>query len=233
MKILVFASCSKTKVIKYPNQPTCNEITSKESLRQYQKSIPEKRKAADLYRGSLNISINSAIKQLREIFEVSYYIVSAGFGIVNENDEIPPYECSFVNMNKKEIKERAEFLQIQDDYQKIIQRENPEFIYLALGKDYLFSLGDWDSNLPCKTIAFNESNSDKVITLPANHIAVKEASKMSGLPIHGIVGYKGDLLLLTTRYLKNKDDPVQALKDILNDPDGLVYTINTIRENMI
>ncbi|MFW9923353.1 MAG: DUF6884 domain-containing protein [Candidatus Thorarchaeota archaeon] len=231
MKILIFASCSKTKAIKYPHEPTCQELVSKDFRESLLNRFPEKRTAKDLYRGSLNISLNSAVRQLREYFEVSYYIVSAGFGILNENDLVPPYDCSFADMNKEQIVERAKKLQIPEDYKIIIEKEKPDFIYLALGQNYLHSIGEWDRDLPCKTIAFTASSNKNVITLPADHIIVSELASSSGLPIHGVVGYKGDLLLLTTRYLKNQKDPVKALKDILDDPEDLIYTINSIREH--
>ncbi|MBN1331007.1 MAG: hypothetical protein JXA54_16160 [Candidatus Heimdallarchaeota archaeon] len=231
MKILIFASCSKTKSIKYPHQPTCNEIKSKEIRESYLQQFPEKKQAADLYRGALNITTTGAVNQLREFFDVSYYIISAGFGILHEKDLVPPYECSFSEMSKQQIEERANLLKIPEDYQKIIENEKPELIFLCMGIDYLYSLGEWDKNLPCKTIAFDESISDKVISLPADHIAVKEVSNISGLPIHGIVGFKGDLLLLTTRYLKNHKDPVKALRELLDNPYDLIYTINTLREH--
>ncbi|MHA1212081.1 MAG: DUF6884 domain-containing protein [Candidatus Heimdallarchaeota archaeon] len=231
MKILVFASCSNTKAIKYPNQPTCSELQTKEMREKVINYFPEKREAKNLYRGALNISVTSAVKQLKEFFEVNYYIVSAGFGIIRSNDIIPPYDCTFSNMNKQQIIERGQLLEIPEDFIKIIKLEQPDMIYLALGKNYMTALGEWDNNLPCKTIAFTDSESEKVITLPADHIIVHQVSRVSGLPIHGVVGFKGDLLLLTVRYLKNQKEPVKALEEILNAPDDLIYTINTLREH--
>ena len=229
MKILVFASCSKRKAISYPNQPTCQQINSKEMREAYLPNFSEKRKAKDLYRGSLNISTNAAVRHLREMFDVGYYIVSAGFGIVNEEDIMPPYECSFSEMRKDNIIERANALNIPNDYQEIIKKENPDFMYLALGKNYLMALGNWDENLPCKTIAFEESTSDKVITLPADHIAVQEVSRIGGMPIHGVIGFKGDLLLLATRFLKNQRNPEKALVEILDTPNDLKQMIAMLR----
>ncbi len=229
MKILIFASCSKRKAVSYPNQPTCQQISSKEMREAYLPNFTEKRKAKDMYRGSLNISINAAVRHLKEMFDVGYYIVSAGFGIVNENDMMPPYECSFSEMRKEGLINRANMLNIPNDYQEIIEKENPDFIYLALGKNYLTALGNWDENLPCKTIAFEESTSDKVITLPADHIAVKEVSSIGGMPIHGVIGFKGDLLMLTTRFLENQKDPEKALIEILDNPNDLKQMIGMLR----
>ena len=125
MKILVFSSCSKSKAIKYPHQPTCDEITSKEMKERFLQMSPDKRTAKELYRGALNLSITNAVKQLREFFEVSHYIVSAGFGILEENELVPPYDCSFSEMNKTQIKERAHLLKIPNDYDEIIKRKIP------------------------------------------------------------------------------------------------------------
>lgn len=232
MKIVIFASCSKRKSISHPSQPTCNELISKQSRDKYNVSITEKRSVKDMYRGALNISIVQAISILRHYFDVKYYVISAGYGIVNENEILPPYDCSFSTMSFEEIQTRAEMLEIPQDYRQIIENEKPDLVYLALGKNYITALGDWDSILNCKTIAFHPSTNENVITLPADHVAVQEASSIGGLPIHGVVGYKGDLLLLTTRYLKNNSNPVEALQDLLNNPDDLVYIVNTIRQNM-
>ncbi|MBK5114049.1 MAG: hypothetical protein KGD59_13705 [Candidatus Heimdallarchaeota archaeon] len=230
MKILVFASCSKRKSISYPTEPICKEIIMKGMKDSFVERFPEKRTARDLYRGSLNISINSAVNQLRDFFDVSYYIVSAGFGIVEENEFVPPYNCAFSLMTKEEIIERARVLMIPDDFQEIVDKEKPDLMYLALGKTYLLALGEWDRDLPCKTIAFTESVSKEVITLPADHIAVQEAIHLGLGPIHGVVGYKGDLLLLTTRFVKNQRNPEKALLELLETPDDLVQMIDMLRK---
>lgn len=230
MKILVFASCSKRKSISYPDEPTCKDIVMKGMKDSFVERFPEKRTARDLYRGTLNISINSAVKQLKEFFDVSYYILSAGFGIVEENELVPPYNCAFSQMNNEAILERARVLRIPDDFKEIVENEKPDLIYLALGKTYLTALGEWDKDLPCKTIAFTKSSSKKVITLPADHIAVQEATHLGLGPIHGVVGYKGDLLLLTTRFVKNQKNPEKALLELLETPDDLVQMIDMIRK---
>ncbi len=230
MKILVFASCSKRKSISYPNEPRCKDIVMKEMKDSFVERFPEKRTARDLYRGSLNISINSAVKQLREFFDVSYYIISAGFGIVEENELVPPYNCAFSQMNKEDLIERARLLRIPDDFQEIVAKEKPDLMYLALGKSYLTALGEWDKDLPCATIAFTESASKKVITLPADNIAVQEVAHLGIGPIHGVVGYKGDLLLLTTRFVKNNQkNPEKALLELLETPDDLVQMLAMLR----
>jgi len=192
--------------------------------------FPEKRTARNLYRGSLNISVNSAVTQLRDFFDVGYYIVSAGFGIVEENEFVPPYNCSFLQMNNEDLIERAKALRIPEDFQEIVEKEKPDLIYLALSKTYLTALGDWDTDLPCATIAFAESTSKKVITLPADNIAVQEASHLGLGPIHGVVGYKGDLLLLTTRFVKNQKNPEKALLEILETPEDLIQMLDMLRK---
>ena len=230
MKILVFASCSKRKSISYPTEPRCKDIVMKEMKDSFVYRFPEKRTARNLYRGSLNISVNSAVTQLRDFFDVGYYIVSAGFGIVEENEFVPPYNCSFLQMNNEDLIERAKALRIPEDFQEIVEKEKPDLIYLALSKTYLTALGDWDTDLPCATIAFAESTSKKVITLPADNIAVQEASHLGLGPIHGVVGYKGDLLLLTTRFVKNQKNPEKALLEILETPEDLIQMLDMLRK---
>lgn len=132
-------------------------------------------------------------------------------------------------MTKEEIINRAKLLEIPDDYRRIITTEKPDLIYLGLGKNYLQALGKWDFNLPCKTIAFEPSQNKNVISLPADNIAVKETAAVSALPIHGVIGFKGDLLLLSSNYLKNQKNPEEALKELLEKPEDFLYLINTLR----
>ena len=126
--------------------------------------------------------------------------------------------------------ERARVLRIPDDFQDIVEKEKPDLMYLALGKTYLMALDDWDKDLPCKTIAFTESSSKEVITLPADHIAVQEAAHLGLGPMHGVVGYKGDLLLLTTRFVKNQKNPEKALLELLETPNDIVQMIDMLRK---
>ncbi|MBD3189701.1 MAG: hypothetical protein GF308_03615 [Candidatus Heimdallarchaeota archaeon] len=227
MEILVITSCSKKKAESHINQPSCDEINSKYDRKKYLGTFVEKRATRDMYQGAMNISINSAIKKLREFFEVEYYILSAGFGLLQEDWKIPPYNCTFSNMTKKEILERAKLLEIPKDYKKILVKTNPSLIYLALGKDYLLSLGNWDENLPCTTIAFSPSDSEKVISFPADYITVKKVSSRSGVPIHGVVGFKGDLLLILANYLLSQKNPEESLQKLLSETDILKYLLTS------
>jgi hypothetical protein len=232
MKIVIFASCNQKKSTSHPNQPTCKDLYNKEQKHRYLHVVTEHRVAKNMFRGALNISLNQAIRLLREFFDVKYYIISAGYGILEENEEIAPYDCSFQMMSDEEIKTRAEMLQIPDDYQKIIDSEQPDFLYLPLNRYYLLTIENWDKKLECKTIAYNQSSNPNVITLPEEHILYMEGESMGGLPIYGGSSFKDDLLLLTTRYLRNSADPVAALKDLLDNPDDLIYTMSTIRKNL-
>lgn len=227
MEILVITSCSKKKAESHINQPSCDEINSKYDRKKYLETFIEKRAAREMYRGAMNLSINSAVKKLRGFFEVEYYIVSAGFGLLHEDWEIPPYNCTFSNMTKKAILERAKLLEIPKDYKKILAKTNPSLMYLALGKDYLLSLGTWDENLPCTTIAFSSSNSEEVISFPADYLTVKKVSSQSGVPIHGVVGFKGDLLLILANYLTSQKNPKESLQHLLSETDILKYLLTS------
>jgi hypothetical protein len=48
----------------------------------------------------------------REENKVDFYIISARYGLINENTLIIPYEFTFKGLRKKEIRERAEKLKI-------------------------------------------------------------------------------------------------------------------------
>jgi hypothetical protein len=233
MRVLVIGSCGKRKRFSSPDTPTCSDLADKFQLEKWVKKHPEMScKAREMYTGNQARELVQAVDLLRTIsgMQVSLYIVSAGFGVLRENDTIPPYECSFNGMRKGEILERSSLLSIRQDFDRICEK-NYDLSYVALGSNYLLSLGkDWQQPLNGSIIAFGKKTSgDNLLSLSCDAEIVKALSS-AGQKIHGIAGFKGDLLRILTTYALNQHDSYSEVASwtILENVQKLVKSIARI-----
>jgi len=84
--------------------------------------LPNKVKALDLYTGPGWAQVLRTIKNLREKFDLSVYIFSAGLGIVHEDDLTNPYSATFSSGNE----DRIEAVDQKDWVLGVTQRRLPE-----------------------------------------------------------------------------------------------------------
>lgn len=220
-KILIINSCSKSKAISHSDQPTCADLNTKEQ-RDAQKVKFESllTPAGKLYTGKQASAIQSAVKMLKESHEVDYYIISAGFGFVNEQEQLPPYECSFSGLGKRKIKEMADNLSIIKDMQVSIASKY-DFIYLALGIDYLTAIGNLDF-LASKTellVHYNKNiTNNKPYFLVNDYFIVTSLSKVPEKifrkPIGALIASKGTLLENYAIFLQENN---LTIKDVTFD----------------
>jgi len=215
LRILVVGSCGKKKLNQSTISPTCDDLASIDNIRTWRKQsdLPTAI-VRDIYTGNQNRELVKGVDLLRQIenTEVEFSIISAGFGIVEEKDRLPPYDCSFSEMNKSQIQERAEWLKIPSDFDKLLT-SGFDLVYLALGKKYFLTLGnDWTSkrrSIPI--IGFNQALSeDSMLCIPSAHEIVSSFSD-NGYKIHGVTGFKGDLLRILANYALRLKNPYREL----------------------
>jgi hypothetical protein len=169
VRVLIVGSCGKRKLHNSPKQPKCQDIDSNSGIDKWvqrfsKRSVP----ARDMYTGPQSIELMKAVDLLRTIptIEVQFVIISAGFGIKQEDDLIPPYDCSFTSMKIAEVRKRSNELKLTTSFTNLTNN-GFNLIYLALGKRYLASLGtDALSMLQTPTVAFHGPESDYLIRLP-------------------------------------------------------------------
>lgn len=138
MRILIVDQCSSAKRGKKRHEPLDTE-TIDTTLRTdlvESEGIPSYR-ATDLYEGRQQQRVTEAKEMLEDAGDdVDRVFISAGFGVVDETDQLPLYDVTFANMSSKEIDERAEQLRIHEDlYEQIVGNEY-DIIFFALGSDY-------------------------------------------------------------------------------------------------
>ena len=176
-KILIITSCTSKKAFNPPNLLTIDDFKDEELLKERIEELAEyKAKAIDMYKGLQHTNIVEGVEQLRAINNVTVdvAIISAGYGLLLENDIIVPYEVTFNNMNSKQLNEWASYLNIAQDVNQLIK--DYDIILVALGNKYL-----------------------KVLDLPLNQNIFlfetkQEDAKLYSYPLVGLKGYQFKLL---------------------------------------
>lgn len=171
-----------------------------------------------MYVGNQPRELTRAVDMLRSIkgVQVDYYIVSAGFGLLNEDNIVPPYECSFTGMRKTELITRASSLEIEHDFCEVC-RSQYALSYLALGSEYMTALGNsWKGVLTGTLLTFHAVITNaNIVLLPCSAATVKTLSSV-GYLIHGITGYKGDLLRILAEYALEQSNPSSEIASWAN-----------------
>ena len=176
-KILIITSCTSKKAFNPSNSLAIDDFKDTEILKQRTEELAEyKTKAIDMYKGLQHTNIVEGVEQLRVINNVivDVAIISAGYGLLLENDIIVPYEVTFNNMNSKQLNEWASYLNIAQDVNQLIK--DYDIILVALGNKYL-----------------------KVLELPLNQNIFlfetkQEDAKLYSYPLVGLKGYQFKLL---------------------------------------
>ncbi|WP_089650003.1 DUF6884 domain-containing protein [Halobacterium hubeiense] len=163
--------------------------------------------ARDLYTGRQQSNVKSAVRWLmRQGHDVDRYFVSAGFGLVAEDEYLPPYEVTFSSMNVSDIRERSAKLDIQKDLRNLLQEADYDVVFFTLGKDYYTSIDVDEMVQEVRSdrigVVFNrelvEDQFDNIESIPARTEDAKE---------HGtiVVGLKGHYMKNFARYIDTVD----------------------------
>ena len=140
MRILILTSCTGKKKSKPKNQLTIEDFRAgNEHLKNRTKELQENQVSAkELYTGGQHLCLMRALDKLRSTFhqhEFELKIVSAGYGLLNENEKVVPYEVTFSTMGAQESREWGEFLKLHDDGRKLLGQY--DLTFFLLGKEYL------------------------------------------------------------------------------------------------
>ena len=116
MKVLVISSCTSKKL--NHNAP-----------------------AAKMYTGQQHTLLMEGVNQVRACHgqsSLDVAIISAEYGLLNENDVIAPYNVTFQAMKKAEILEKSRRLQLRERVAALIARY--DVVFFLLGKEYVQAL---------------------------------------------------------------------------------------------
>jgi hypothetical protein len=149
-KILVVTSCTKDK--KYPSGFIPDRQLEAEDLWDYSYDERWTRdfgeleqyrvSAAMLYRGRQHLLLMEGVNMLRRTFGdhcVDLKIISAGFGLVDEHQPLPPYNITFAGLSATKIRSIAQQLGIPQALNLLLQQRY-DCAFFLLGMEYLASI---------------------------------------------------------------------------------------------
>jgi queuine/archaeosine tRNA-ribosyltransferase len=219
LKTLVITSCTGEKIYKPDNQLIQSDFTNKDSLQEKEKSLQEYGiTAGKMYTGMQHLRLMEGIELLRSQYGdniVDLSIVSAGYGLIDEDREIVPYEVTFNTMNAKGVQGWSDFLNIRSDLTDKIK--GYDLVFFLLGDKYLKSTQlPLLETTPGQKLVFLASKSSKSVIPnyePYHFVEVgqEDAKEFS----YGLIALKGYLFkLLSQEIVADKS----TLYEIYNNP---------------
>jgi hypothetical protein len=165
-KILVITSCTKDKHI--PSelasfvQLGADELWDRRSdnrvARNYGHWESYRVPSAQLYRGRQHVEVMKGVELLRQAFGksiVDVKIISAGFGLIDEGELIPPYNVTFAGLSAAKVFPIAQRLGIPQSIQTLLAQDY-DCAFFLLGEEYISSIGlsfASDPAFPCVFLA--------------------------------------------------------------------------------
>ena len=226
-KLLVVTSCTGKKASKPNNQLIQDDFKSKELLKSRSEELLKYQcKAEEMYTGEQHVRLMKGIHKLREKnIAVDLWIVSAGYGLIANDREIVPYECTFDTMKMKEIDEWAKLVNIPKDFRTILPKYDLGIV--LLGEKYLRSVQiEKNEKFPIPLIFF--CSQEKQLNMSSGTIyptSIQEAKDFHC----GLVGLKGEIFKVLAEHIFEKTNVLKTLK---SQPGKVVTILNTLREDI-
>lgn len=196
MKLLIITSCTSKKSL--PAILDMDDII-------YGKDHHIKKKAEDLYTGSQHVNLMAGINSFREFYQnrhsIDLRIISAGFGIIKGDDEIPSYEVTFNGMSKNDLLKWSEYLNIPRDFSSIILAKDYDYAFILLGKQYLLAC-DIKEELGFYSNVYAFVSPDSKSLVQKNFVYGVYSNKEAKFFSHPLVSLKGYLM---KRFLRGYD----------------------------
>jgi len=169
MDFLVLSPCSKNK--RYDPVLDCEDVNEHPRGELGKEHGEYTTTAADMYTGREHQHVNAAVTKLREVADIDWYIISAGFGLLRDETEIPSYECGFSDIesvrtrakragydtdnltNNETIETVGREKNIPQAFSDVLNREY-DLLFVVLSEPYLLSVADILTEIPEQTTAF-------------------------------------------------------------------------------
>lgn len=224
MKILVVSSCSGEKKYSIDNPAIARELDSFELRMQKEEEFENFRiKAKEMFISSQNKYIEEGIKILKENnVNVDYSFISSGYGYLNAEDYVIPYDVNFSAMSAYDIEKRGDFLRINQE--TAFSAKNYDLVFFLLGHEYLRAL-----NLPFKDIKeetkqifFVTKSDEKVIHDISGIIRMEvgnEEVKILNVKSSELKGY-------IFKLIANESSKIDVMEKIYHQPSYIDEIIN-------
>lgn len=231
LKTLIITSCTGEKRNKPNNQLVQSDFLNKDILSLRENELMTfKTSAENMYTGMQHLRLMEGIDNLRKSFGreiVDLAIVSAGYGLLSEEEEIVPYEVTFSSMKSKQLDEWAENLNIHNDVCELIK--GYDMVFFLLGDKYLRSI-----KLPLEVkenqrlIFFASKTSKKLIPDERPYFFIEVGQEDAKEFSYGLVGLKGYLFKLLAKEINNQEKAL--LHVIYNQPTKILTILEKYRK---
>jgi hypothetical protein len=232
-KILVISSCTGEKAYKLKNSLTIDDFQSIKRLKSREKELEDYLlPAKEMYTGKQHLHVMDGLKIIRNAIGkevIDFKIVSAGYGLIDENQVIAPYDITFSNMKSHEIIDWSNKLGIKAALEIILG--SYDLAFFLLGDKYLKAL-----NMPF-TINKNSiitmvyfvgwSNTELIPDLDNYHIIGIDSSDSVQFG-SALVSLKG---LMFKRFCEETAQNVSTLNIVLDDPKQLYGILSRYKKN--
>ncbi len=233
-RFAVVSSCTSEKKVKVVNALTQKDFFDIKNLRMREKEIDVLYKAADMYTGIQHLRLMEGINLLRSSIGkevIDLYILSAGYGLINEERIIAPYEVTFNSMNSKQILKWSNHLKIPQTLLKLIS--NYDLILFLLGEKYIRAL---QLNLlkiygNQKLVFLGGMNSFHLIPKNGNTAFIKLGPKEASDFSYGLIGLKGYLFkLLANEVVRYEKKDIDLLELLYKKPSSFLTYLDKYRK---
>ncbi|MBD2101025.1 tRNA-guanine transglycosylase DpdA [Leptolyngbya sp. FACHB-261] len=219
-RVLVITSCTGEKRFKPKNQLILQDFKDPFRLHVCETRLAEFIcPARQMYTGMQHLQVMEGVQILRQSLgqeAVKVFILSAGYGLIPEDQDIAPYEVTFNSMKSREVDVWAQFLQVHKALEKAIQ--GYELVFVLLGENYLRAINLPIETRPEQTLIFLASArgaksiqgmSAKTFVLPLSNVDAKRYS-------YGLVGLKGFLL---KRFAEATSKELNLVQSVYETPE--------------
>lgn len=215
-KILVVTSCTKDKNIPDGVSPQqqpgpdrlWDEGTDDRVKRNFADLEPHRVEAGKLYQGRQHLQLMQGVDALRQAFGhavVDVKIISAGFGLVDEEEKLPLYNATFADQSSAKVITIAQRLGIPQAMDQLMQGQY-DCAFFLLGENYLLSIGlpfAHTPSFPCLFLSGPSSHKRIPRSMPYRFVRVGQDDSIAFS--YNLVGLKGQLFKLFADQIINPD----------------------------
>lgn len=199
-RILVVTSCTGEKIYKPSNELQLDDFKDFDRLKKREQELEQyKALAGEMYTGKQHVALMEGVKHYRQNGgQIDVAVLSAGYGMLRENELIVPYEVTFNTMSGVDLKSWSRFLSITEKFQEWIQ--DYDLIFVLLGDKYLQAI-DWpvQTRDDQKLFFFAGDASKHKVLISPNHYVIAAREIEAKVFRSGLIELKG---FLFNKFLK-------------------------------
>lgn len=232
MRVLVLTSCTGQKATCSPSALRVDDFDDAARRRDREAQLaPLLRPAGAMYTGQQHVRAMRGVRDLRSVLglkDVEVAIVSAGYGLLEEQHMIAPYDVSFSGLCSRAIRDRGAHLGLPEAVRRLLP--GYELIFSLLGSTYLTAV---DPPLPMEAgrrVIYFARPGERRVAAPGG-VLVPAGKPEAQRYRAGLVALKGRMLeLLAAAVVKEgpglltamqKDSTPATVLRALNAEDGV------------